>query len=171
MRNCHHPEHSLFSDGILFQTTPPNFFFFSINYNVFLHSLLDLPMTFAIACLFWIAIPLLFLNKFIFAGKITDCFILLREQEESGICLCLFRPSYNHPRQLPITMTLLPRTFISTLLCCPNPTPGLVIIHNYCKSWNPKVQYLHQARLTFLTIIIPVLQNYEKQQAFKQAFK
>lgn len=55
--------------------------------------------------------------------------------------------------------------FISTPLCYPNPTPELVIFHNYSGLEILKSNScIKPDRLfQFPTIIIPVLQNYEKQ--------
>lgn len=82
-----------------------------------------------------------------------------------GVWLCL-RPSHNdHSRQLAITMSLLPRTFIATPLRYPNPTPELVICHNYSglEILKSNICIKPDRFFQFPTIIIPVLQNYEKQ--------
>ena len=64
MRNRHHPELSLFSSGLGFKTASLSFLL-SLCKTRFLPLLClwDLPMAFAIACLSWIAILPLFLNK------------------------------------------------------------------------------------------------------------
>lgn len=49
-RNHHHPELSLFSNQLVFKTTPPNFLLFSPSNNFPLLCLLVLPMAFATTC-------------------------------------------------------------------------------------------------------------------------
>ena len=64
MRNRHHPELSLFSNGLGFKTTSLSFLLFLCKVRFLpLLCLWDLPMAFAIACLSSVAILPLFLNK------------------------------------------------------------------------------------------------------------
>ena len=70
MRNHNHPELSLFSNGLLFRMTPPNFL-------LFLYKVMVLGLAYGFHCGLFVlnCNSLLFPNKSIFSGKITDFFL------------------------------------------------------------------------------------------------